>query len=41
MNTITMEDTLEALKHNRYVIDIPEDIRARAERSVRRMIEIG
>jgi quinolinate synthase len=41
MNTITMEDTLEALKFNRYVIDVPEDIRVRAERSVKRMIGIG
>ncbi len=41
MNTITMEDTLSALKENRYVIDVPEDIRVRAERAVRRMIEIG
>lgn len=41
MNTITMEDTLDALKFNRYVIDVPEDIRVRAERSVQRMIGIG
>ena len=41
MNTITMEDTLEALKFNRYEIDVPEEIRVRAERSVQRMIEIG
>ncbi|MDP1715617.1 MAG: quinolinate synthase NadA [Anaerolineales bacterium] len=41
MNTITMEDTLNALKLDRYIIDIPEDIRIRAERAVRRMIEIG
>ncbi len=41
MNTITMEDTLNALKLNRYVIDVPEDIRVRAARSVQRMIEIG
>jgi len=41
MNTITMEDTLNALKLDRYIIDIPEDIRLRAERAVRRMIEIG
>lgn len=41
MNTITMEDTLEALKFNRYVIEVPEDIRVRAARSVQRMIEIG
>jgi quinolinate synthase len=41
MNTITMEDTLAALKFNRYLIDVPEDIRVRAARSVQRMIEIG
>ena len=41
MNTITMEDTLAALKFNRYEIDAPEDIRVRAARSVQRMIEIG
>jgi quinolinate synthase len=41
MNTITMDDTLNALKLDRYIIDIPEDIRLRAERAVRRMIEIG
>lgn len=41
MNTITIEDTLEALKFNRYEIDVPEDIRVRAARSVQRMIEIG
>ena len=41
MNTITMEDTLSALKLNRYVIEVPEDIRVRAARSVQRMIEIG
>ncbi len=41
MNMITMEDTRDALKFNRYVIDIPEEIRIRAARSVQRMIEIG
>jgi len=41
MNTITMEDTLNALKLDRYIIDVPEDIRVRAERAVKRMIEIG
>src|SRR3989304_2140884 len=41
MNTITMEDTLNALKLDRYIIDIPEDIRIRAARAVQRMIEIG
>jgi len=41
MNQITMEDTLDALKYNRYVIEVPEDIRVRAARSVERMIAIG
>jgi len=41
MNTITMEDTLESLKQNRYVIDVPEDIRLRAYKAVERMISIG
>lgn len=41
MNEITMEDTLNALKLHRYVIDVPEDIRVRAARAVERMIAIG
>jgi quinolinate synthase len=41
MNTITMEDTLESLKQNRYVIKVPEDIRLRAYKAVERMISIG
>jgi len=41
MNTITMEDTRDALKFNRYVIEVPEDIRLKAHRAVQRMIEIG
>ncbi len=41
MNTITMEDTLNALKLDRYIIDVPEDVRIRAERAVKRMIAIG
>jgi quinolinate synthase len=41
MNTITMEETRDALKFNRYVIDVPEEIRVRAYRAVQRMIEIG
>ena len=41
MNEITLEDTLNALKHNRYVIEVPEDIRVRAKKSVDRMLEIG
>ena len=41
MNEITMEQTLAALEQTRYVIDLDEDLRKRAERAVRRMIEIG
>lgn len=41
MNQITLEDTLKSLQLNRFVIDIPEEIRARAARSVERMIAIG
>ncbi len=41
MNEITLEDTLNALKLNRYAIEVPEDIRIRALRSVERMIAIG
>ena len=41
MNQITMEDTRDALKYNRYVIEVPEEIRVRAARAVERMIAIG
>ncbi len=41
MNEITLEDTREALRRNRYVIEVPEDIRQRAYRAVKRMIEIN
>jgi quinolinate synthase len=41
MNTITMEETRDSLKFNRYVINIPEEIRLRALKAVQRMIEIG
>lgn len=41
MNEITMEDTLESLRRNRYVIEVPEGIRRRAARAAERMIAIG
>ena len=41
MNEITLEDTRDALLHNRYVIEVPEDIRVRAKRALDRMLEIG
>jgi quinolinate synthase len=40
MNEITLEDTLEALRQTRYVIEVPEEIRVRALRAVERMLEI-
>jgi len=41
MNQITLEDTRNALLHNRYAIEIPEEIRVKAELSLKRMIAIG
>lgn len=41
MNTITMEDTRDALKFMRYAIEVPEEIRERAFQAVDRMIRIG
>ena len=41
MNQITLEDTLAALEHDRYPIEVPEDVRQRAERAIRRMLAIG
>ena len=41
MNTITLEDTLDALRKMQFVIEVPEDIRLRAQRSVDRMLEIS
>lgn len=40
MNEITLQDTLDALKFDRYVVDVPKDIRDRARRSLERMLEI-
>ena len=40
MNEITLEDTRDALRFNRYVIEVPEDVRVRARRAVERMIAI-
>jgi quinolinate synthase len=41
MNEISLEDTLDALIHERYRIEIPEPIRVRAARSIERMLAIG
>ena len=40
MNEITLEDTLNALQNNEQIIEVPEDIRVRARKSVDRMLEI-
>ena len=41
MNQITLDDTLKSLQLNRYIIDVPEEIRVRALRSVEKMLTIG
>ncbi len=41
MNEITLEDTLDSLKYNRYQIEVPEEIRVKAALAVERMIRIG
>jgi len=41
MNEITLEDTLAALRNDQYQIDVPEEIRVRAKKSIDRMLEIG
>jgi quinolinate synthase len=41
MNRIRLEDTLNSLKHNQHVIEVPEETRKRAKRAVERMLAIG
>ncbi len=41
MNEITLEDTLDALRHLRYEIEVPRPLRERAYRSLRRMLDLG
>jgi quinolinate synthase len=41
MNQITLEDTLNSLKHNQHVIEVPHLIQERAVQAVERMIAIG
>lgn len=40
MNQITLEMTRDALKYNQYVVEVPEEIRAKAKRAVDRMLSI-
>lgn len=39
MNEITLEDTLMAVREERYEVDVPEKIRVKAAKSVQRMLE--
>jgi quinolinate synthase len=41
MNQIQLEHTRDALKYTRHIIEVPEEIRVRAYRSVERMLAIG
>jgi quinolinate synthase len=41
MNEITLEDTLNALRNNQQVIDVPEDIRVRARTALDRMLAVA
>lgn len=41
MNQITLEQTRDALLYLRYEVDVPEEIRLKAKRSIDRMLAIG
>ncbi|MBP3192214.1 quinolinate synthase NadA [Natronogracilivirga saccharolytica] len=41
MNEITLQDTLVSLREDKYQIEVPEDIRLRAKRSLDRMLELS
>ena len=41
MHEITLEQTRDSLKYLRWQIDVPEDVRVRALRSVERMLAVG
>ena len=41
MNQITLENTLTALEKEQFVIEVPEDVRIKAVRSVERMLAVG
>jgi quinolinate synthase len=40
MNEITLEDTLNALRHNEQQIDVPADIASRARVALERMLAV-
>jgi quinolinate synthase len=41
MNEITLEDTLDCLRHDRFQIELPEDVRIAAKRSLDRMLAMS
>jgi len=41
MKKITLENTLESLRHRRYEVDVPEEMREKAHLALARMLEIG
>ena len=41
MNQITLEDTLECLRHDKWQIELDEDLRIRAKKSLDRMLEMS
>ncbi len=41
MNQITLEDTLECLRHDKWQIELDEEIRIKAKRSLDRMLEMS
>jgi quinolinate synthase len=41
MNQITLEDTLNSLRYNQHIIDVPQEISVRARRAVERMLQMG
>jgi len=41
MNEITLEETLAALQHTQYVIEVPENVRLRAHQALLRMLAVA
>ncbi len=41
MNQITLEDTLDSLRFERYVINLPREVIRRAQKAIERMLAIG
>jgi len=41
MNEITLHEVYESLRHNRYVVDVPEEIASRARGAIQRMLDLA